>query len=142
MSEDFLGVANEERGEIDIVLEGQRFVLRPSYEAVLVVERKLGKGLMLLAADADAQTMPLDEAKVVATAFIVAWGRATDNVSARAVTQDNVGRLIYDAGYLALLPRIAHVLSLAATGGCLPSGELKAPTEMKIPEIPGGASQE
>lgn len=141
--------ANELRGEVDIVLEGQRFVLRPSYTAVVVMEKKAGKPLFELAALAEQIMMPQETQAIVTTELVRAWGRelVTDEYStaeeratasaAKGVNAERMGELLYSVGAMAVQPRIAMVLGLALTGGCLPSGEAK-PTETKTPEIPVG----
>ncbi len=141
--------ANELRGEVDIVLEGQRFILRPSYTAIVVVEKKTGKALLELAALADQGMMTQEVQAIVTTELVRAWGRdlVVDEYSspddrstasaAKGVNADRMGELLYTVGTMAVQPRIAMVLGMALTGGCLPSGEAK-PTATKTPEIPVG----
>lgn len=137
-------IANELRGEIDVDLGGQIFPLRPSHQAIIGLEKQIGKGLLVLAAAADDQTMTEGECAIVVANLIRAWGQATGDVHMRAVKDERIGELIHERGLLMVMPRVALVLALAATGGCLASGELKATTETgtMIPETPGVALPE
>ncbi|HEX7742279.1 MAG TPA: GTA-gp10 family protein, partial [Sphingobium sp.] len=122
------------RGEVDLVLEGQAYVLRPSYQAIVAMEKKTGKPLVELAALAEQCVLAQDVQAIVTTELIRAWGRslqvdeyatAAERVlatSARGANPDTIGEMLYAVGPLAVQPRLAMVLGLAATGGCLPSG--------------------
>lgn len=141
--------ANELRGEVDIVLDGQRFVLRPSYTAIVASEKKTGKPLLELAALAEQGMLPQEMQAIVVTELVRAWGReivldeyatAEDKAcatAAKGANSESIGELLYSVGAMAVQPRVAIVLGAALTGGCLPSGELK-PTETTTPEIPVG----
>lgn len=141
--------ANELRGEIDLVLDGQRFVLRPSYTAVVAMEKKAGKSLMELATLAEQGLMPQETQATVVTELMRAWGRglaldeyatAEDKAiatAAKGANPDSIGELLYPVGVMAVQPRVAIVLGMALTGGCLPSGEAK-PTGTTTSETPVG----
>jgi hypothetical protein len=141
--------ANELRGEVDIMLDGQRFVLRPSYIAIVAIEKKAGKPLLELAALAEQSLLTQDAQAIVVTELVRAWGReiVLDEYSsaeeksiattAKGANAESMGELLYTVGTMAVQPRLAIVLGAALTGGCLPSGELK-PTETTTPEIPVG----
>ena len=66
--------ANEERGEIDLVLDGQRFVLRPSYVAMVAMEKKCGRPLIELATLAEQGLLTQEAQAIVVTELIRAWG--------------------------------------------------------------------
>ncbi|MDF0489209.1 hypothetical protein PX554_13795 [Sphingomonas sp. H39-1-10] len=139
--------ANAVRGEVDLVLEGQRFVLRPSYTAIVAMEKKTGLPLIQLAQLAEQCCLSQDAQAIVVTELVRAWGRAliideyatgADKAiatSAKGANADTIAELLYPVGVMAVQPRLAIVLGLALTGGCLPSGELKA-TGMMTTEIP------
>lgn len=115
--------ANEVRGEVDIDFGEQgRFVLRPSYTAILEVEKLTGKGLFLLASEAVDGMLTTPEVTLITTTFIRAWGRATENQGAANADQDRIGELIFEYGAMAVLLRLAHVLQLAVVGGCKADG--------------------
>lgn len=139
--------ANELRGEVDLVLDGQRFVLRPSFTAIVAMEKKTGLALLQLVQLAEQGALTQEAQAIVVTELVRAWGReqildeyasASDRsmvTSAKAANQDTIAELLFPVGVMAVQPRVAIVLGLAATGGCLPSGEAKA-TGTMIPEIP------
>ncbi|QBE91904.1 hypothetical protein DRN02_007665 [Sphingomonas paucimobilis] len=141
--------ANELRGEVDLVLDGQRFVLRPSYTAIKAMEKKTGRALIELAQLAEQGAMPQEHQAIVVTELVRAWGRelAEDEyataeqkmmiTAARSANADVIGELLYPVGVMEVQPRLHIVLGLALTGGCLPSGELK-PTATTTPEITVG----
>ena len=141
--------ANEVRGEVDLVLDGQRFVLRPSYTAIIAMEKKTGRPLLELASLTEQGCLSQEAQAIVVTELIRAWGRsfvldeyasAADKAIATAAKGSNaetIGELLYPVGAMAVQPRVAVVLGMALTGGCLPSGEVK-PTATTTPEIPVG----
>ena len=142
-----MGDANAVRGEVDLVLGGQSFVLRPSYTAVVAMEKKTGFSLLQLAQLAEQGVLTQEALASVVTELVRAWGREqildeyaspserSHVTSAKAASVESIADLLYPVGVMAVQPRIAIVLGLAATGGCLPSGEVKA-TGMTTPEIP------
>jgi hypothetical protein len=42
-------MANKARGEMDLILGGERYTMRPSFEAIAEIEDLTGKGLLALA---------------------------------------------------------------------------------------------
>lgn len=132
--------ANEKRGEIDLDLAGERFVLRPSYEAIQAFESQIGKSLIELAQGAGDGTMSLSHAAIIATECIKAWGKATENATARAVNAKRVGELIFEGrgGLMVVLKKLEILLFMAATGGVTIAGEMK-PVTTKTAETSTGA---
>jgi hypothetical protein len=121
--------ANPERGEAAIELDGVEYVLRPTYEAIQAVEDILGKGIVKLGREALDGALTSRETAVIATEFIKAWGRETENTGAAHANPDKIGRLLYamkEGGTANALAIVAAVLTMAATGGFTPEGELKA----------------
>ena len=128
--------ANEIRGEVDLELEGQRFVLRPSFEAILEVETRTGKGLMELASLAYDSQLSLRLAAMMVTQFIKAWAKAEGDQLAQGIKEERIGELIHEKGLMAVVPRLALLLARAVTGdyradGTPKAGELTA-AEMTI----------
>lgn len=117
--------ANELRGEVDLELEGERFVLRPSYTAIVAAEKATGRGLVKLAEDAGEGALTLTECAAITALFIRAWGEATGNTTAAHVNEGRVGELIMDFGLAQVQLRLQIALTLAATGGCRADGTLK-----------------
>ena len=73
---------NSERGEFSLVLDGERFGLRPTFEALSEIEAETGRGLIELAQAALAGKLITSELGMIACAFIRAWGKAHNNTSA------------------------------------------------------------
>ncbi|HEX7852324.1 MAG TPA: GTA-gp10 family protein [Sphingobium sp.] len=123
---------NSDRGEFNLMLDGQDMVLRPSHEAISEFENETGKGLMQLTQAAAVGTLTTLEMAIIATACIRAWGRATDT-SAKGANIQKIKRLIMesDGGVIAASTTLAVVLALAATGGVTAEGEAKATTNPK-----------
>lgn len=132
-------MANEKRGEIELELAGVSFVLRPSFEAIQAFETQTGKSLIELAQAAGEGTMSLANAAIVATECIKAWGKATDNMTARAVNVRRIGELIFESpgGLMVTLKKLEILLFMAATGGVTSAGELK-PVTTKTAETSTG----
>lgn len=134
--------ANAERGEMELVLGGQAFVLRPSFEAISAFEQATGKGLIDLTEAALARRLTLSEAAQIASECIRAWGRAVENVSARGVSTARVAELMLEAegGFQVALTTVAGMLALASTGGFTAKGEAKAVGTTKTPDaVPAAA---
>lgn len=119
-------IANELRGEVDVELEGERFVLRPSYEAVVACERLTGKGLLALATAAADSEMSAGDAAIVTTELIKSWAKAEGNVQLQTINATRIGELIHEFGLMQVVLRLALALSRAATGGCKADGSPKA----------------
>jgi len=118
--------ANELRGEVDLVLEGETFVLRPSYTAIVEFEKATGKGLIDLADQAIEGKLTLSECAAIVTSMVKAWGVATDNRIAANVNQDRIGELIHEYGLMQVQLRLQIALMNAATGGCRADGTIKS----------------
>ncbi|SNS53178.1 hypothetical protein SAMN06295912_108117 [Sphingomonas laterariae] len=115
--------ANEARGEVDIVLGKKRRVLRPSYEAIIAIEKLTGHSLRDLTVMANAVRMPLETMSIVVAELIRA-GAAADDVGARHGQADGWGKLIYRVGIPSVSARLLIVLTAALTGGATAEGEL------------------
>ena len=124
--------ANALRGEVSIELEGVAYVLRPSYEAIIEIERATDDTLVSLAQSGLSFTMSLAKAAIVATEFIKAHGRHVNDPAMARFNAKAVGELIYEAGLYRICAILGAVLSGAASGAYTPLGELKA-TEATTP---------
>ncbi len=119
------GAANEHRGEIDMVLGGKTYVLRPSFQAIAAFERATGLSLIQLTDAARLGSLSMSGAQAVVTECInAAAKRDLDKVA-----PERVGELIYEAdgGLFIAQKRLAALLSLASTGGYTAAGERKDP---------------
>ena len=123
--------ANPTRGEVSLELEGQEYVLRPSYEAISAFEAQTDRSLIDLARAAGDGQLKMNEAAIIATECIKAHGRAIDDKAMAAFKPSRVGDLILQAegGLLIAVKRLELLLFMAATGGYTGSGEVKAPTK-------------
>lgn len=115
--------ANELRGEVDIELDGQNYVLRPSYEAMVEAERVTGKALIMLATMAGDGALTLVDTALIVTAFIKAWGKANGDTQVQAFKAERIGELIHEYGLMAVQLRLSIVLGRAATGGYRADGK-------------------
>jgi len=125
-----MSVVNEDRGELAIELDGERFGLRPSYEALAEIESELGVGLMALTREALGGTLTMAQMGQVVAILIRAWGRSQNNVNAGGAKTDKITRMIMDSpgGMSTAMTVIGTALTLAVTGGLSPEGEVKAAT--------------
>lgn len=136
-------VENPERGEFALELDGERFVLRPSFEAIVAFEQETGKGLMDLTRSAIGGTVTLSEMAIIATHCIRAWGRENDVTSAAGVNAQRVGKLIMESaqGLTGATVLIGTLLALAVNGGLTATGEVKAAsTKSPTTGSPSGAA--
>ncbi len=122
--------ANSLRGEVTITLEGVDYVLRPDFTAITAIEDQTRQSLQQLAVDADAGRLPLRVLGTVVAECMKGQGRATGNEGLQATKAERVTELLFEAGVLAVSPRVALVLAMALTGGHRPKepdpGEAKA----------------
>jgi hypothetical protein len=133
---------NRLRGEIDLTLDGTRFVLRPSHEALLAIETKTGKTVLALMNACSDSDIGLLDAAVTVTELIQAWGRETDDPVAKNVSVERIGELIMEAGLMAVTMRLVMTLGLALTGGCTKDGRPKEePDDDEGEATPPGESQ-
>lgn len=136
--------ANETRGEVDVVLNETRFVLRPSHHAMVQVENQTGKSCLALAVQASDGELTLGNATIITTEFIKAWGRATGDQVAANVDPERIGELIHEYGLMNVILRLAYVLQLAVTGGVKADGTTKEGEVMPATgaiATPGAGSQ-
>lgn len=120
--------ANKTRGEVSLELEGQEYVLRPSFEAISAFEAQTNRSLIDLARAAGDGQLKTGEAAIIVTECIRAHGRAIDDKAMTAFNSARVGELILqaDGGLLIVTKRLELLLFMAATGGYTGSGEVKA----------------
>lgn len=133
--------ANEERGEITLDL-GEKYVMRPSYEAISAFESALDKGLFDIASDAINHRLRLNETAIIATECIKAWGRATGaSITVQAFKPQRIAEMILESegGFKVALEQVAMMLAMACTGGYTATGEAKAATVTTMTEDTGAA---
>jgi len=123
--------ANQTRGEVALELDGVRYTLRPSYEAIMAFEKGTGFGLLELVRQTEDLSMAIETASIVVTECIRAGGRAEKNEMKAHVSPRKIGELMLtaDGGLIKVLVELRVLLSLAATGGLTAEGERKAAGE-------------
>lgn len=99
--------ANPHRGETTLELAGERYVLRPSFEALVAIEQERGS-LLAMIERASAGTLMLDDIVTVLWCCLRAGGTSLDKTT--------TGRLLVDAGIATVTPVFRDVLTLALTG--------------------------
>jgi len=118
-------LANEHRGEVDLVLNETRFVLRPSHSAMVAIEKRTGKSCLALATlTADGQ-LTLADATTITVECIKAWGSQVGDQVAANVDAERIGELIHEYGLMRVVLRLELVLLSAVTGGCKADGTPK-----------------
>lgn len=117
--------ANPIRGEVSVQMEGEDYVLRPTYDAITAVEEQTGRSIQQLALAADEGSLPLRHAAIVVTEFVKAWGRENDKPYFAQFTVRRIAELLFAEGLLKVNPRVALALWQALTGGHVP-GEANA----------------
>lgn len=122
------------RGQMVLELGGQKYVLRPSFEAQLAIESKL-RPIASLAAEAERNALSLHEMGVIVCEFMRAQGKASpDDPLAgdyQGANPTRCSELIFEAGSMAVCMKLYLVLLGAVTGGYDAKGELKATTAKK-----------
>ncbi len=112
---------NPHRGEVAIELEGRRFVMLPTFEAVAAIEAEIGSVMALTKRGiANPSSLTLHELGVVVTEGIRAWGRDHKDAGCANSGLPKIQRMIFNAGTpMAVLPVILF-LQQAITGGAQP----------------------
>lgn len=136
------GTANDVRGEVDILLEGVNYVMRPSFDAIQAIEKKLGRGLLELGQAAYNNTLSTIDIATIATLCIHAEGKAKNDQSMQHFDIGTVAPLLHEepGGFMIAALRIQRLLLNASTGGYTATGEPKAATgTMMTTETPAAA---
>ena len=119
-------MANEQRGEFAIVLAGRTYSMRPTYEAIQRFEGIDGLMLLEMAKAASAGRLSTGACAVIVAECVRAWGKAEEDLVARAFQAEAVGPLIISHGIVDVQERLTPMLVLAATGGIDAEGKRKA----------------
>jgi hypothetical protein len=121
------------RGQITVPLEGQDFVLRPSFEAIVEIEKALGKSHEQLAHEAVRFQLTYLELGVICVHMMQAHAKACPDdplvTSYRGAKPERLQSMIYEAGKAKVTTRVAVLLAGALSGGYTAKGEVKAATE-------------
>lgn len=118
------------RGEITIELEGQEYILRPSFEAIESIEEATGQTLFDLAGDATQGKLSFKVMGIIVAAMMRAYGKSHPEdplfTTYRSSKPERLSELIYEFGGPRVTARITVLLVGALTGGYTASGEAKA----------------
>lgn len=108
---------NKHRGEVEIMLDGKAYVMRPTFEAMAEIEAKTGHGMLYLATRTAEGDIGITEAAMIITAALRAAGEPA--------TVETVGPMIFRTGLIKVLAPVGEYLTNALTGG-EPPGEAVA----------------
>lgn len=118
------------QGEITVPLEGIEYVLRPSYAAIMAIERQTGRSLFDLAGEATSGRMTIADMGVICAEMMHAYGREDPECEMastyKGAKPERIASLIYETGGPRVSARIAVLLMGALTGGYTASGKIKA----------------
>jgi len=110
---------NPERGEVAILLDGKAYPMRPSYKAMVAIERATGATILglsfRLALPRDGLT--LEEMAIIITEGVRAAGEERNDPMLKGFSTERVGELLFDGGILAAAAPIEAFLRNAITGG-------------------------
>jgi hypothetical protein len=104
------------KGELSVTLNGKSYPLRCTFDAMLAVERDLGKSMILIARDIQAGNLTLDICSVI---FL--HGMLAAKVSP-APTREAVGQAVFSAGVVsdAVIVAVTSFVEHALNGGMPP----------------------
>lgn len=117
--------ANPHRGEVEVVLSGRPFLMRPNYAAIVEFETVTGFGAVeLFNRIHEGRYTHRDIVAIVAAGVKAIDPRATDK---------KVGEMLVDTGVLNVIPAVAMFLENALTGGAKPGKDQAAAGRKKSP---------
>lgn len=120
-----MGKANAERGEHEIVLAGTTYRLRPSHEAMKLIEADTGLACLALVRLGNRGELTYTQLGIIGAALIRAGADDGDTMT-KAVSADGIEELLYEEGMVLAQSRFTLCLLDAGTGGRKVSGEAKA----------------
>lgn len=113
-------MANKLRNEIDIVLCGRDFTLRPTFECLCEIETRTGKGIIELLQDIMALKFRGKDVSIILWAGMLGFDQST------CPSLNTVGDLVCKHGVSKVLPMATDLLKAALEG--VPQDEKKEPT--------------
>jgi hypothetical protein len=102
-------MANEPRGEIDVVLNGETFTLRPTFEALCQIEAALGRGAIEIVERMEQHRFGVRDA-----ATIIA---ATANAAGHRVSEAEIGAKLMHEPLARVCIELLAFLIAAISGG-------------------------
>lgn len=101
-------VANTHRGEVSLTLGPRRFVLRPSFSAIIAIEERLG-GVIGLAVKASKGEIGLGETAVIL------W-ETVDKEDSADLAEEDLGAMILEEGLASVSPVVGDLLATILKG--------------------------
>lgn len=122
-------------GRVPVLLEGVEYQLRPSWEAILTIEKRTGKTLLELASSAG-RCLTLNELAIIVFEFMRAEGKQVSDTDPLATTyrhvkEDKLSRLIMKESIYNVNFRVSIVLMGALTGAYDEAGEPQAARKLQ-----------
>lgn len=118
------------RGQLTVTLDAE-YVLRPSYEAIMEIERETGLALYDLASLAANARMSIEHMAIVVAAMMRAHGKASPEDPMKSsylgAKAETIAPMIFEAGAPKIMIRLTVLLAGAIHGGYTASGEAKTP---------------
>lgn len=117
-------------GRVPVKLEGTDYYLRPSWEAILTIEKRTGKTLLELASSAG-RCLTLNELAIIVYEFMRAEGKQVSDddplaSTYRHVKEERLSKLIMQESIFNVNFRVSIVLMGALTGAYDEAGEPQA----------------
>ena len=110
--------ANDERGELPILLGEKVYPMRPSYAAVKAIESKLGSILALGTKLAHpVHRLTVDELAIIVTESVRAAGEQSGDAMLKAFSVDKVAELIYEQGIMNVVAQVEPLVLNMMRGG-------------------------
>ena len=101
-------MANQQRGEVELKLGDQTYIMRPTFEALCAIEARLGVGLLEIAERMAERRIGLGDATVIIFETAKAGGHKAKEAE--------IGEGILEVGLFAVVPPIIELLDRALTG--------------------------
>lgn len=112
---------NAERGEVLILLGGKAYPMRPSYNAMVAIEAKLGSIVALSYRHANPlQGLGIKEMAIIICEAVKAAGSERQDSMLLGFSETRVGEFIAADGHLSVLEQVQNLLLNMITGGAAP----------------------
>lgn len=106
-------MANKHRGEIDVEICGEKYTLRPSFEAMVEIEDRLGQSIFMALQRAQQADVP---AKTVAVCVLAGANAYRKDRMLPLLSYDAVGAKCFEHGVVKLSLPICQFLATCITG--------------------------
>lgn len=100
-------MSNKYRGEISMNLGSEKYVLRPSFQALCLIEEELNKSILDVLIDTSDRRLKITEMVSIIGNGIRAYP------SNEKISDDDIGKSIYEAGLVNIMPQVLQFLERA-----------------------------